>query len=91
MKHKTTSAENHKLCMEQAYLLVLLVMQNISEWALTAECLMFFYDELCRKLQHHNYAKVLEFMYTSVCESFNEQETKILPFSFCSGPTFCEE
>lgn len=34
MKHKTISAENHKLCMEQAYLPVLLVMQNISEWAL---------------------------------------------------------
>lgn len=52
--------------MEQAYLLVLLVMQNISEWALTAECLMFFYDELCKKLQYHNYARVLGYLYTSV-------------------------
>lgn len=89
MKHKTISAENHKLCMEQAYLPVLLVMQNISEWALTAECLMFFYDELCRKLQH-NYAKVLESVYRSAWEPLNKQDTKMLPFSFFSGPTFCE-
>lgn len=71
MKHKTISAENHKLCMEQAYLPVLPVMQNISEWALTAECLMFFYDELCRKLQH-NCAKVLEFMYRRAWELLNK-------------------
>lgn len=74
--------------MEQAYLLVLLVMQNISERALTAAGLMFFYDELHRKLQHHNSAKVLEFMFASHPVS---RRQKYYFFPFLSGPTFSEE
>lgn len=76
--------------MEQAYLLVLLVMQNISEWALTAECLMFFYDELCKKLQYHNYARVLGYLYTSVvivCHSISRRQKYYL-FSFTNHWTY---
>lgn len=67
--------------MEQAYLLELLVMQNIFEWELTAECLMFFYDELCRKRQYHSYAKVLGFFCTSVgSHSIRRKKYYLLPF-----------
>lgn len=72
--------------MEQPYLLVLLVMQ-LSERALTAAGLMFFYDELHRKLQHHNYAKVLESLFVSHLIS---RRQKYYFFSFLSGPTFYE-
>lgn len=67
--------------MEQAYLLELLVMQNIFEWELTTECLMFFYDELCRKLQYHSYAKVLGCLCTSVgSQSIRRKKYYLLPF-----------
>lgn len=56
-------------------------MQNISEWTLTVECLMFFYDELCRRFQYQYCAKVLEFISMSVCESFSKQQTNTVFFS----------